>query len=76
MDSGCQITPNDPATYILSKSFVEWFDIIVVHHNYHFIERNWDNIRWSKVIWRTIGQELSVPERRLRPYREDGLLVV
>lgn len=76
INSGCQITPDDPATYLLSQAFVDFFDIIVVHHNYHFIVRNWISIRHTKVVWRTIGQELSVPERSLMPYREHGLFVV
>jgi hypothetical protein len=76
MESGCKIDYTAPENYILTDDFVNYFDIIIVHHNYHFITRNWPIIRNKVVIWRTIGQELYYPEHHLRNCRDDGLRIV
>ena len=73
--SGCKMSEG-PDSWIISKEFCDLFDIIIVHHNFRFIESNWDVLRNKKVIWRTVGQELHWAENAMRKYREDGVYIV
>ena len=76
LETNCSIAYNESCSYRLTYEFVSLFDAIIIHHNYSFIEVNWDVIGHLPVIWRTIGQELSTPEDRLSPYRKKGLYIV
>lgn len=60
----------------LQRAFVDRFDTIMVMHVPEWIEANWTNIRHKRVIWRTIGQSTPAIERRMAPFRADGLEVV
>lgn len=60
----------------IPKEFFDRFDVIIIMHKPEWIENNWINMRHKRVIWRTIGQSIPQIERRLMPYRQDGLQVV
>lgn len=60
----------------IPKEFFDNFDVIVVMHVPEWIEKNWENMKHKTVIWRTIGQSTPDIERRLWPYRLQGLKVV
>lgn len=60
----------------LTAEFLDDFDVIIVMHIPEWIEKNWEVLRGRNVIWRTIGQSTASVERRLRPFRDDGLKVV
>jgi glycosyltransferase involved in cell wall biosynthesis len=60
----------------LTKEFVDDFDVVIVMHMPEWIEQNWEVMKHKKVIWRTIGQSTPATEARLKPYRDQGLLIV
>jgi hypothetical protein len=60
----------------LTKEFADNFDTIVVMHIPEWIELNWEAIRHKRVIWRTIGQSVASIERRMAPYKNQGLQIV
>lgn len=60
----------------IPHEFFAPFDVIIIMHVPEWIERNWHNMKHKRVIWRTIGQSTAALERRLQPYRNDGLEVV
>ena len=60
----------------VTEQFCALFDVIIVHHNHHFIAGNWDQIQSTPVVWRTIGQELHWAEDAIRPFRERGVKIV
>lgn len=72
---GCSRTEKN-AGWIVSKEFCDGFDLILVHHNHHFIAANWDKISGRTVVWRTIGQEMEYAEDNMREYRQRGLRIV
>jgi hypothetical protein len=73
--TGCERLTNN-VQWSVTTEFCSLFDVIIVHHNYHFIVANWDRIRSKPVVWRTIGQELHWAEDAMRPYRERGVKIV
>lgn len=60
----------------IPKEFIDRFDVIVVMHVPEWIEKNWENMKHKRVIWRTIGQSTTGIENRLYPMRKQGLEVV
>lgn len=60
----------------MPAEFLDHFDKIIIMHVPEWIENNWPVLRGRDVTWRTIGQSTPSVERRLAPYRKDGLKVV
>ena len=60
----------------IPKEFFDQFDVIIVMHVPEWIEKNWDNMKHKRVIWRTIGQSTASVERRMKPYKDQGMEVV
>jgi len=60
----------------LTREFVDNFDAVVVMHIPDWIEVNWEAMKHKRVIWRTIGQSVASVERRMAPYRSQGLQIV
>lgn len=67
---------NAPMREKLTPEFIERFDTIIVMHVPQWIIANWPVIKHKRVIWRTIGQSTPEVERRLAPYRAEGLQVL
>ena len=63
------LTNLDPALY-------EDKDLIIVMHQPSIIIDNWEKIKHKRVIWRSIGQSHSAIEKKLEPYRQDGLEII
>ena len=61
---------------LLTKEFVDRFDVVFVMHVPKWIQKNWQAISHKPVIWRTIGQSISYQEQLLTPYRQQGMKVV
>jgi len=69
--------PGQDPKYNLSRDFVQNnFDVIIVTHIPEWVSNNWEAFRGKRVIWRTIGQSISVVEDKLRSYRQQGLEIV
>lgn len=64
-----------PDREAIPKEFFDKFDVIVVMHVPEWIEKNWENMKHKRVIWRTIGQSTTHIEQRLWKYRLEGLQV-
>ena len=61
----------------ISKKAVEPFDVIVVMHQYKFIDNNLDVFKGKHVIWRDIGQAPPTDElRHLKRLKEAGVKLV
>jgi glycosyltransferase involved in cell wall biosynthesis len=60
----------------LTKEFIDNFDVIIVMHIPEWIELNWEAMKHKRVIWRTIGQSVASVEKRMAPYKAQGLQVV
>lgn len=60
----------------LPPAFLDHFDKIIIMHKPEWIEHNWPALVGRDVTWRTIGQSTPAIERRMLPYRQDGLKVV
>ncbi len=65
-----------PDRNAIPKEFIDRFDVIIVMHIPEWIEKNWENMKHKRVIWRTIGQSTQSVEQRLHPYRLQGLQIV
>ena len=61
---------------MLSKEFVDRFDVVIVMHIPEWISKNWEAIKHKTVIWRTIGQSISHQEKKMGYYRSQGLKIV
>jgi hypothetical protein len=68
--------PGKDGKDVLTKEFVDNFDIVIVMHIPRWIENNWEAIKHKRVIWRTIGQSISNTELQISPYRDKGLQIV
>lgn len=60
----------------MPKEFLDHFDKIIIMHKPEWIENNWEALRGRDVTWRTIGQSTPAIERRMQPFRDQGLKVV
>lgn len=62
----------------LHQEQVEWADVIIIMHVPEWIEKNWPLFKrlGKRVIWRSIGQSTEATERRLEPFRKEGLEVI
>lgn len=61
----------------LPQEVIDWADVFIVHHiEWRWIVGNWSRMRGKRVIWRTVGQSTHENERRMIPYRRDGLQIV
>jgi hypothetical protein len=67
---------SDAVKWVVSNKFCALFDVIIVHHNYRFIAANWESLRNSRVVWRTIGQEIHWAEDAMRDFRRRGVKIV
>jgi glycosyltransferase involved in cell wall biosynthesis len=72
---GAQFPGQDGKNH-LTKEFVDNFDAVVVMHIPEWIEINWEVMKHKRVIWRTIGQSVASIERRMAPYKNQGLQIV
>jgi len=72
---GAQFPGQDGKSH-LTKEFVDNFDAVIVMHIPDWIEVNWEAIKHKRVIWRTIGQSVASVEKRMAPYRSQGLQIV
>ncbi|MCM3693952.1 glycosyltransferase [Neobacillus niacini] len=62
--------------YNLHPEMIEDKDVIIVMHDPSIITKNWEKMKHKRVIWRSIGQSSPEVERKLRPYREQGMEIV
>lgn len=46
----------------LTKEFVSKFDVVICNSFFHYLERNWNEIKDSLVIWRTYGDQTKEQE--------------
>ena len=64
----------------LTTEQISPFDIIIYMHEPNSeqpqIVKAWPNIKHKKIIYRSIGQSISLTEKSLAPLRKEGLLVV
>lgn len=60
----------------LHPELIAMFDTIIVMHEPSLVEKNWENIKHKRVIWRSIGQSIPQVEERLAPFRAQGLQIV
>jgi hypothetical protein len=65
-----------PVQWSVTMEFCSLFDLIVVHHNFRFIAASWESLRNSRVVWRTIGQEIHWAEDAMRDFRRRGVKIV
>lgn len=61
---------------LLTKKFVSNFDIIIIMHYPEWVIDNWSVIKDKKVIWRSIGQSNPIIEKKLEPYKKNGLKII
>ena len=61
---------------LLTKEFVDRFDLIIIMHMPKWIIKNWEVMKHKPVIWRTIGQSITSVETRLAEYRDSGMKIV
>lgn len=64
--------------YNLHEEQVAWADVVIAMHIPEFIENNWPLFKRlnKRVIWRSIGQSVEGIEKRLAPFRAEGLEVI
>lgn len=60
----------------IPKEFFDQFDTIMIMHVPEWVEIHWEKMKHKRVIWRSIGQSTQAIERRLWPYRKEGLEIV
>ena len=71
----------------IHPELIEWADLIIMHHNSKlptqpdsihqpWIVNNWPIIKNKRVVWRSIGQSISVIEEELTRYKAQGLQIV
>lgn len=70
-----ELARSNPKTR-LPKELIDPFDLIIVMHSPDVITENWEAMKGKKVIWRSIGQSTPGVERRLKPFKDQGLIVV
>lgn len=77
-DDGCEFSYSSyPITNcVLTPTFVDRFDVLVVMHDLGFIATHWDLLSRRPVIWRTIGQELASLEKRAAELVMRGMRIV
>ena len=61
---------------LLTKQFIDRFDVVVIMHWPNWITKSWDVMKHKHVVWRTIGQSAFFVEEMLAPYRPQGLKIV
>lgn len=65
-----------PMRESMPREFIDKFDVIVVMHIPDWIEKNWENMKHKRVIWRTIGQSTAAIEIRMQKYVAEGLEII
>lgn len=60
----------------IHPELIEWADTIIFMHKPEWVESNWEQIKHKRVIYRAIGQSIWHTERKLQPFRDDGLQIV
>lgn len=65
----------------MHPEMLEGMDMVIVMHEPSFIEKNWGILsefikKGGRVVWRSIGQSIPHVERRLTPFRAQGLEIV
>lgn len=74
--SGCHFGLASSEGLVLTKAFVDQFDVVIVMHSIDFITRHWDIISRRPVVWRTIGINIEAEEERIAPFRARGCKIV
>ncbi|MBZ1351008.1 hypothetical protein KZZ10_10160 [Alcaligenaceae bacterium LF4-65] len=62
--------------WLITEEFIAHFDLIVVHHDYQFLQNNWSQIQDKRVIWRSIGQGIHWTENAMKDFRDQGVSIV
>jgi len=65
---------NDPI--VLTQSFVDKFDIIIVSHFPHYLQNQWPLIKDKMVVYSPVGQSNNWLEGQLKTYKADGMRIV
>ena len=60
----------------LPPELIEPFDVIIIMHSPNVLLENWNRIKHKRVILRTIGQNLSGNEAKLKRLVDEGLEIV
>ena len=68
--------PSELHSKRFTTSFLDYFDVIVIVHIPDWIIDNWKVLKGRNVIWRTIGQSTPHVEKKLEPFRKEGLKIV
>ena len=68
--------PGEDNKSLLTKAFVDRFDVVIVMHFPNWIIQNWEAMKHKTVVWRTIGQSIPRIEQVLQPYRAQGLKII
>lgn len=63
---------------LLTVDFVKKFDLVLIMHLPQWISANWAIFKKANlpVVLRTIGQNISSNEDKIRPFRKDGLKII
>jgi hypothetical protein len=72
----CGEHPGEDGKNYLTKEFVDNFDCVIVMHLPRWITNNWQAMKHTRVVWRTIGQSVSTVEAKIKPARIEGLEIV
>ena len=71
--------------YYVHQDLIDWMDVALFMHNAKTqpdqmeqpeIASNWKNIKYKRVIFRSIGQSVPAIENELKQYRSEGLQIV
>lgn len=71
---GC--TKDSEKGWLVAKNFLNNFDLVVVHHDYLFLQNNWSQIQDKRVIWRSVGQGVHWTEKAVKEFRDQGIRIV
>lgn len=61
---------------IIPRQLIEWCDVIYILGIRTWLPRNWDRIKYKKVVFRSIGQSIPSTEIILSKCRKQGLKIV
>jgi len=61
---------------VLTKEFVNKFDIIVISWRYDYLNNNWDLFKDKIVLFETVGQSDGNREKQLSEYRKKGVKLI
>ncbi|BCW88342.1 hypothetical protein sos41_14810 [Alphaproteobacteria bacterium SO-S41] len=64
------------SSHVITREFVELFDVVVVMHDSEFIKTHWAALSARPVIWRTIGVDTVRLEYEMADVRAMGCVIV